>query len=165
MPRVLLLAQSPDDVVACVLAFPAALRDSAELRERLPYARAWYAVRNDGFWVFAPSKWAGYRRMTAEAYLGNAQASMDGRKTEKHLQQWFSPLDPQSPEHAELHTELAEFLAECGKQPSAVARISVISDTGDETTNKDDDLVDLLLRVVRGLDSRQKARIRSALRA
>jgi hypothetical protein len=159
----MLLVQTPDRVKANVLSYPKALQESPDLQERLAYARAWYAVRDSDGWVFAPSKWAGYSNMTAVAYLGNAQASMDGRKTEKHLKQWFNPLDEQSPEYAELHKELAEFAAEYGKQPSAMARISVISD-GSSSANQSDDLVELIVRVVKGLEIHQQAKVRSALR-
>ena len=164
MMRHLLVCMTPDDVPNSVLTFPKALNASKELQDRLPYARAWYAVRDsEGDWIFAPSKWAGYLHMNAAAYLGNEQASLDGRKVEKRLQQWYYPLDHQSREYAELYNELAEFMAEYGKQPSAAARISVVNSTT-EDTKENNDLVELLVRVVKGLDSRQQARFKSALR-
>ena len=163
MERRLLLAQTPDDVTVSVSKFSAELKRSPELQDRLSYARAWYAMKQDDEWVFAPSKWAGYRHMTAKAYLGNSQTSMDGRKTEKHLQQWFMPLDDQSPKYAELHYELAEFLAEYGKQPSAVAESFKFISGAASDEKPEDHLVPLLIAMIKTLDSSQQARIRKAL--
>jgi hypothetical protein len=161
--RKMLIVQTPDDVRANVLSFPKALQGNQALQDRLSYARAWYAVHEPDGWVFAPSKWAGYSHMTAATYLGDTEASMDGRKTEKYLQRWFTPLDDQSPEFAGLRNELTEFVAEYGKQPSASFRISVISDDGSKA-KEGDNLVDLLVRVVQGLGVAQKAKLKAALR-
>jgi hypothetical protein len=163
MNRVYLLAMTPDDVIHSVRSFPAALERSADLRDRLPNARAWYALRDNGDWIFAPSKWAGYSGMTTDRYLNASRDTLDGRKTEKRLRQWFTPVAAQSPQHAELQTALAAFLGSFGKEPNGVARISVIA-TADAADNEDD-LVDLFVRVIRRLDSAQQTRILTALRA
>ncbi len=163
MKRVRLLAMGSDDVAESVRSFPAALRGSAELQDRLPNARAWYALQDNGRWVFAPSKWAGYKGMTAEWYLNASRDMLDGRKTEKRLRQWFTPVAARSPQHAELQNALAAFLGEYGKEPNGVARISVI--TAPDSADDEGDLVDLLVRIVRRLDGAQQARILAALRA
>ena len=163
MSRVHLLAMGSDDVIQSVRSFPAALKGSAELQDRLPNARAWYALEDNGRWIFAPSKWAGYKGMTAERYLNASREMLDGRKTEKRLRQWFTPVAARSPQHAELQNALAAFLGEYGKEPNGVARISVI--TAADASDDEDDLVDLLVRVIRRLDGAQQTRILTALRA
>ena len=100
--------------------------------------------------------------MTAERYLADSATAMDGRKIEKRLRQWFEPLDPSTKQHAEAHDALAAFLAEYGRQPNGIARISVIN----AASSADDHaaIVDLLVRVIRTLDPAQQASIRKALK-
>ncbi len=155
MLRNALVALSPEDVVDGVLTFPKAVAETAKLQDRLPHARAWYAVHaaSKG-WVLAPSKWAGYVRMTPQKYLGSID-NLDGRQTEKRLSQWFSPLVPGTKLHKELMGELRQFLAQYGKEPNSAVRISVIPDrTTDEASP--DDLVQLIVRVVKSLPAEQQ---------
>jgi hypothetical protein len=163
MRRNPLIVTNRSDVDQAVRSFAPALATSKELQERLPYARAWYAKRNDkGGWLFAPSKWAGYLGMSADTYLAEATTAMDGRKTELRLSKWFTPLRPDSKQHAELHLALKEFLAEYGKQPSAICRISIIEGRTHDASD-DDDLVELIVRVAHKLNGAQQAKIRAAL--
>jgi len=98
---------------------------SPELQARLPYARAWYAVRNStGLWRFGPSKFVGYVGLDAESYLRTAQET-DGRRTEAQLRTCFKTIDPTHPLHAELSSELVGFLAKYGKTPSTKVRINI----------------------------------------
>jgi hypothetical protein len=156
------LVQSVDDAVKAVRTFPSALRASPGLQDRLPNARAWFALPDDGRWIFAPAKWVGYREMTPERYLADASTAMDGRKVEKRLRQWFEPLEPHTPQHGELHGALAAFLGLYDKQPNGVARISLLNAAASAADR--DDLVELLVRVIRRLDRAQQARIRQALK-
>jgi hypothetical protein len=156
-----ILALTEDDAVNAIRTFQSTLDASAGLKDRLPNARAWFALPDDGRWIFAPAKWVGYRHMTPERYLADASTAMDGRKVEKRLRQWFVPLEPHTTQHAELHTALAAFLAEYDKQPNGVARISLLHAA--TSAADQDDLVELLLRVIRGLDRAQQARVRRAL--
>jgi hypothetical protein len=166
MSRILLLVRTPEAAAKAVESFAAAVAGSPDLQERLPYARAWYArPAARGRWHFAPSKWAGCHAMTPQAYLDNAATAMDGRKTEQRLRQWFTPVNPQSERYAELYEGLSEFLGRYGKQPSAACRISIIDEPPAGTAASDDDIVELIVRLVRRLDDRQQARIRQALRA
>ena len=105
-----LLSHTIDEAVKAIRTFRSALKASSGLQDRLPNARAWFALRDDGRWIFAPAKWVGYRNMTPERYLANSSTAMDGRKVEKRLRQWFVPLDSHSAQHAELHGALAAFL-------------------------------------------------------
>ncbi|MDQ2762295.1 MAG: hypothetical protein M3Y22_02015, partial [Pseudomonadota bacterium] len=54
------LASHADDAITAVQTFRAALHASSLLQDRLPNARAWFAISDDGGgWVFAPARWAG----------------------------------------------------------------------------------------------------------
>ena len=158
----LLPAINDDDAVKAIRTFPTALRENRGLQDRLPNARAWYACPDDdGGWTFAPARWAGHRNMTAERYLAESATATDGQKIEKRLRQWFTPLEPDTPQHAELHRALAAFLAEFGKQPNRAVRVSLINAA--QSPDDHDDLVELLGRVIRRLDPAQQARLRRAL--
>jgi uncharacterized protein (DUF433 family) len=103
------------------------LQRSSALRERAGYARAWYALRGDEGWIFAPSKFVGYHYASAEDYLKDSggEGPRDGRQTERVLEQWFEVVEP----HTRLGRELAEalrvFLSRFGQAPNARARINV----------------------------------------
>lgn len=158
-----LIVSAPADVTQTIRSFAPELKASTALQNRLPYARAWYAMPNgNGGYLFAPSKWVGYLRMSAQRYLDESRTTMNGRKTEHRLNQWFAPLQAGSNRHTELHGALVDFLAAYGKQPSAACRISLVEDESKPVES--DALVDLIIRVARDLDSAQQTKIRSALR-
>jgi hypothetical protein len=160
----LLLISNEADAARALRSFPAALKESPRLQDRLPNARGWYAVQDDdGRWIFAPTRWIGYSNMTADRYLTESATAADGRKIENRLVQWFTPLTPDTPLHAELHAVLAAFLAEFGKQPNGAVRISLLN-TAQSTDDDRDDLVELLARVNRRLHPTQQARLRRALK-
>jgi hypothetical protein len=162
-PGIPVLARNPGDVVVSIGAFPEALQGSEELQDRLAYVRAWYALRDGkNGWIFAPSKWAGYRHMTVDVYLDTETNNMDGRKTEALLRKWFMPCNPPSKQYDELLDALTEFLSQYGKQLNAKARITIVEET-QTMAETGDDLVELIVRVVRGLDSARQARIHNAL--
>jgi hypothetical protein len=155
------LVSNADDAAKAVQTFRVALQASSVMQDRLPNARAWFAMPDDdGGWIFAPARWAGHVNMMPEQYAADSSTSVLGRKIEKRLARWFSPLDPGSAQHAELHAALADFLLDYGKQPNAAARISTLIPAA--PASDQDDLVELLIRVIRGLDSAQRARIRQA---
>ena len=84
--------------------------DSAdELIERMRSAPHWYAVKSDGRWLFAPSKFIGYVDDNAEDYIQNTGkgGSWSGIDTEKILKSWFdfAPSDVE----AKLLPDLLEF--------------------------------------------------------
>ncbi|WP_411837027.1 hypothetical protein [Paracoccus sp. ME4] len=95
--------------------------------DRLSMARAWYAYRTEaGDWIFGPSKFIGYQNLSVKDYLEHA-SEMDGRKTEARLQDWFEELNDEHPLRAELFAQLSQKLADHGKTPSKMARISVLA--------------------------------------
>jgi len=152
------LATSLKDVTDAINKFPSEVKQSQELQERLAYARAWYAIRNKhGEWVFGPSKFVGYKELTAEKYL-DSNVKLDGRKTEVHLSEWFcemtDDLDP-------LWDELSDFLAEFGKIPSRMARINILDQYRDshiinqEGGGQFDKVVELIIEVSKILPAQQ----------
>ncbi len=142
-----------------------------EMKERLSYARAWYAIREeDGKWKFGPSKFIGYRNMTASKYLKKRTSNwLDGRKTESKLSDWFMPIS----ENDELlwvtlHDELAKFLHKYGKSPSAKMRINVDrmlyqQNFAGRKEQLDDLDADLIIAFVKRLSPKQQARIKRAI--
>lgn len=103
------------------------LRNSVEMQRRVANHRSWYAIPGGpNSWIFAPSKFVGYRHASAAEYLAASghDGDRDGTKTERVLKEWFHPVDPASPRGRDLNNALREFLAEFGK-PNKVARINL----------------------------------------
>ncbi len=159
------IVATPAQVVANIKRFPAELNKSADLQSRLAYARAWYAHRDEnGDWHFGPSKFIGYRNMTAAEYVN--EDPRDGRQTERKLATWFAELDESDPLHDDLSDQLTTFLAKYGKAPSTATRISVATDVYDGQRPRGDDdgqLADLLIAVSRKLSRAERIRVRDAL--
>jgi hypothetical protein len=134
--------------------------DLATVADRLPYARAWYALRVGKGWLFGPSKFIGYQGLSAKTYIERDKEKMplDGRVTESILQQWSDLVENGDPRHNQLHTALNELCARFGKKPNSLTRISVIR-TGDQSAEapSSDELVALLAAVFRGLTPAQKS--------
>lgn len=147
--------------------FAGELDSSPELQRRLAYARAWYAHQaDDGVWHFAPSKFCGYKDMTAEEYINDDPR--DGRQTEKQLQSWFTQVGETDPLYAELSERLTAFLDGHGKLPSSAVRINVTngfleSRAGTQQQPSDRAIADLLIVVGQRLVSGERARVRAAL--
>lgn len=147
--------------------FKRELDGSLELQRRLAYARAWYAHQTtDGVWHFAPSKFCGYKNMTAAEYINDDPR--DGRQTEKQLQSWFTPLEETDPLYEELSELLTAFIDGYGKLPSSAIRINVAKEFMEsraETEQKPPEraVADLLIIVGQRLVASERARVRAAL--
>ena len=105
------------------------LREEPRLRARMKQVHAWYAVRsNDGTWIFAPSKFVGYAKNTAQDHLSK-QESRKGGRTEKLLRDWFETVAPETRRGKELDSALREFPrqppARIGSCPSRDVRFLV----------------------------------------
>jgi len=165
------LATNPNDVIEAITQFASKVEGSEGLQERLAYARAWYAVRDiDDNWVFGPSKFIGYKGLTANEYL-HPRNTLDGRKTEAHIAQWFNEVGEKSPLHEELWDKLADFLSVYGKEPSRKARINVLNEDRDKHIADLDGgdhhakIVSLILEVTRGLPSTHLNELKKRLKA
>lgn len=148
---------------------------ATKLAELMPYARAWYAVRNGNDWLFGPSKFIGYEGASVDEYLGspyNTQKRglitrdkkalpLDGRVTEGVLGRWSEEVEEGHPEYESLHTALNRMCARHGKKPNTLARIGILQG-GDHTTTPtyNDELVALLVAVFHGLTPAQKSAFR-----
>jgi len=147
--------------------FKSELDKSSELQRRLAFARAWYAHRGkDGAWLFAPSKFCGYKDMTAEEYTNDDPR--DGRRTEKQLQSWFTQVQETDELYEELIEGLTSFLDGYGKPPSSAFRISVTNDFyqnrgADGVASNDSALADLLIAVAQRLAPAERNRVRASL--
>lgn len=147
--------------------FESELDGSTALQRRLPYARAWYADRDDsGDWHFGPSKFIGYRGMTADEYVNDDPR--DGRQTERKLATWFVEVSEADELFEELSDLLVAFLAEYGKAPSTAMRLNISAELHERIkagAHAPDDRViaDLIIAVVRKLQPAERRRIASAL--
>ena len=125
---------SPAQVAANIRNFSREIAGSAELQSRLGQVHAWYALRTGDEWQFGPSKFVGYAGNTTTAYLKTYRESADGRRTERVLETWFSPVDPDSRLGHELFEALLRFLAQWGRAPRKGARFAVVP--GDDPSLK-----------------------------
>ena len=121
------LVNSLDQAIENIFRYQTEIRESPELAKRMRLVRAWYATRSDdGTRLFAPSKFIGYTKNTADAYLSEARSGMDGRDTEPVLQEWFVPAD----HAAELDEALRRFLQSRGHfAPNKKARICILRES------------------------------------
>jgi hypothetical protein len=132
-----------------------------ELSELMAYSRAWYALRSKDGWLLAPSKFIGYEGMDAKTYRRERSSQLDGRATEKVLEQWSSLIEEGHPQYDELHAALAALFAHHGKTPNTLARISIVhSDGAPAHVAPPDELVNLLAAVYRRLPAAKQSEFR-----
>lgn len=126
----MLPVNSLDQAIENISRYQTEIQESPALAGRMKSVRAWYAIRSDdGTWLFAPSKFIGYTKNNADAYLLKAGSEMDGRDTEPVLQEWFAPAD----RTAELDEALQKFLESHGHSaPNTKARICVLKESAKE---------------------------------
>jgi len=124
---------SPDDARRNIRRYQVELAENQILRDRARYARAWYAEKTAEGWIFAPSKFAGYRFSSASEYLAESgnRGQRDGRETERVLAKWYKDVDPRSRLGRELWDALVAFLAAFDQTPNKLARISRLKDMPD----------------------------------
>ena len=95
------------------------------LAARIRQHPAWYAIqKEDGHWMFGPSKFVGYRGATASAYLASYNRK-DGRDTEPALKEWFDQVDTDSDLGRVLRSEFDAFAERFDKAPNAKWRVSI----------------------------------------
>ena len=157
------LVTSAKRATEAILRFGQEVDASPDLASRLAYARAWYAVRENGEWHLGPSKFIGYKALSAEAYIQRSQ-DLDGRRTEAQLQRWFTELSPRSPDYEAVTSALSTFLARFGKAPSKKMRVSVPNDNLLASDQCEAALVDLLVAVAERLTPRRLKLLRKRLK-
>jgi uncharacterized protein (DUF433 family) len=116
-----------DETRRNILRYQIELRSSAALQERIPYVRSWYVDQDlEGNWLFAPSKFTGYRSSSAAQYLREAgqRGPRDGLDTEDVLKHWYELVDANTRLGRELFAALRMFLATMNRMPNKRARIN-----------------------------------------
>ena len=162
------LATSLNVVRGAITRFRDEVRRNPQLRSRLAYARAWYAHQDeDGQWLFGPSKFVGYKGLTAEQYIEQSEEGLlDGRRTEAQLKQWFEQLDPATELHEQLSSALSDFLAEYNKAPSQKMRINIPREEDtDSESGAGAPLLDLIVAVAESLQPSELEALRRRLTA
>jgi len=113
--------QSYEDALENARTFLAGLEQSEGIKDKLNYFRHWYYFEElDGF---APSKFIGYKQMNMKVYQEGFNTGLDGRDTERILQNYFIVVDEAGKE--ELTTKLEVFLSQYKKQPNAMCQIHI----------------------------------------
>lgn len=99
-----------------------------ELVKIIPYVQSWYVVDEfeDCEFQFGPSKFIGYANMTAKTYATEYRR-LDGRITEKKLDDWAQMAISGHSQPLALHTALNDFAAKFNVYPNKRARISLLS--------------------------------------
>lgn len=110
------------------------LKDRAHgefLQRLIPRVHHWYVHEDDkGLW-FVPSKFGGYREMTAAIYREKYNDEKDngglhGKATENQLKQMSIEIDPVEPRYARFSDELDEQLWQFGQRRRKGSTISVL---------------------------------------
>lgn len=127
------LVTKPAQVAANIRRFAEELPNSPGLQATLGYVHAWYALSTENAgWLFAPSKFVGYRDNTAKRYVETYRKVPDGGRPEQVLGAMFAPVDPDSSLGRAVMEELIDHLAEYGRTPRRRVRISIVpEESGD----------------------------------
>mgnify|MGYP001159341285 CR=1 FL=1 len=112
------LVESYADVIKNVREFHKGLGAREQLAGTLGYYRHWHYFEE--FDTFAPSKFIGYRDMTAEQYLAEYHKliRITGDDTVRQLKQWFYLCE--GDEKDEYMKKLAAMLNLYGKKPNGI---------------------------------------------
>lgn len=159
-PLVASLAEARESV----LAFGREVRRSPELAGRMGYSRAWVAIKAEGEWHYALTRWAGFRGFDATAYLA-ASERLDARQADAALAAWFAPVvDPKR--HEKHLRRLREMFLRAGAGAAPNARVRflevAVAEPG-ERGAEERALVDLLEAVFRGLSVPAQAAFRKRI--
>jgi len=124
----------------------------------MSYTLSWIAIHdNQGKYTFAPSKFAGYRDMTAETYDRNYNKEMDGRETEVAIKDWIRVMAKGDPGYDAARDQLFDFCAKFGKKPNGRCRISLLLDADHQEEEKPPSrIVELLVEVYKTLPAIQQ---------
>ncbi len=146
-PKFLELVTTPEEVAENIRRYNAALKKDARLIERMPYARAWYALQTDDGYLLAPSKVIGYKDFDPDVYFANE--NKDGRKTEARLQSMSTLADVCDPKtKSEMFNALSKLLASFDHSPNSSARISLLAVRGDVPEHGDPTHIQAIIELV-----------------
>ena len=128
-----LLARSYEEVVESAKSFGRGLNEGQGLLGPRRNYTVWYYVPEVD--AVGPSKFIGYRDMTAEFYMAHTgkiaketlprSKGLDGRATEPELSKWFEVTESGTPEHRFVKERVEELLDRWSKRPRSNARYCV----------------------------------------
>ena len=132
------LIANQNEALENILSYQTALEDDRRgrtLKKLMSMVHVWYAARLRGeTWLFAPSKFVGYARNSAEAYFAKTR-TRGVRDTERVLRQWFHVVQPGTRHADALDGALRDFLRSHGHSgPRKGARICVAAEVLDDVT-------------------------------
>ncbi len=114
------LVDSYEAVVDSVRAFNEGLDSHPRLRALLSQFRDWYYVPELD--EVGPSKFIGYKNMSAAEYIRRHREELDGRETEAILGRWFDGADAGTPEGARVRSRMQQLTAAHRKTPNRKAK-------------------------------------------
>ena len=118
------LIESYDDIEKNVRRFSEGLKSSQDLQNRLSTFVVWYYLPTED--SVGPSKFVGYRGMTAEKYVQYSAmpGEMDGGRTEEWLgeKQWFRELVEGTREYLHVKRKVDELVQKFGKSAKMSGR-------------------------------------------
>lgn len=129
-----------------------------EMQRRLGQVHAWYCKKNGDQFIFGPSKFIGYSKISFPLYLKYYKKGLHGGESEPILNQFFDELTPGHNEYQKIESALKEFLARFGKTPMKNSRI-YYSPQNNESSEKLQSLpsaVDVALAAYQALNKSQK---------
>ncbi len=129
-----------EEVKDNIIAFNEGLGGNEGLVKYLPFFRAWYYI--PGLEYVGPSKFIGYRGMTAKIYLENHTSGMSGTETEPVLRQWFDLAHERPSDREYIMNLVKELLAGYHKIPNRKARYNTLKPLYD-TVHQKKQLVEL----------------------
>lgn len=129
----------------------------ATLVENISHYRAWYCLFDEesGKYLFAPSKYIGYKEMDAETYEKYNRSHLDGRKTEKTLAHWYELIDQRHQKYEELYNDLFLFCMQFGKTPNSLSRLNIVLEDQNELSLQES-TVSLIFDVYQKLSQKHK---------
>lgn len=172
MPK---LTTSPDGVQDNIDRYWETAHDHPDLIKDAARVKKWKAYRTgEGEWRFGPSRFVGYKGMTAEKYVERkerADGGLNGTETEAHLRKWTENVPHGSKLHHQLLDALTEFLADAGLNVGKGASFSLLTVEGaaDDLdafdTAHDDAEVDALVTLSKRLSEAQMQKLTRRLDA
>lgn len=131
MPK---LTTSPDGVRDNIDRYWETAHDHPDLIKDAARVKKWKAYRtSENEWRFGPSRFVGYKAMTADKYVErkeSADGGLNGTETEAHLRKWTENVPHGSRLHHQLLDALTEFLAEAGLKVGKGASFSLLTVEG-----------------------------------
>lgn len=172
MPR---LTTSPQDVQDNIDRYWNTAHEHPDLIKDAARVKQWKAYRtNEGEWRFGPSRFVGYKSMTADKYVERKERTdggLSGTDTEAHLRKWTENVPHGSRLHHQLLDALTEFLTEAGLKVGKGASFSLltVAGTADDldvlNPAHDDAEVDALVTLSKRLSGEQIQKLARRLEA